>query len=101
MKIVSIGGGAAGLYFAILMKKASPTHDITILERNRFDDTFGFGVVFSDATQENLAEADRPTFEAMARSYHHWDDIDIHYQGQGLTSTGPSRVSSPGPSATD
>ena len=71
MKIVSIGGGAAGLYFAILMKKASPTHDITVLERNRFDDTFGFGVVFSDATQENLAEADRSTFDAMARSYHH------------------------------
>ncbi|MGH7547233.1 MAG: bifunctional salicylyl-CoA 5-hydroxylase/oxidoreductase [Gemmatimonadales bacterium] len=88
MKIVSIGGGAAGLYFAILMKKASPAHDITVLERNRFDDTFGFGVVFSDATQDNLAEADRSTFDAMARSYHHWDDIAIHYNGTVMRSTG-------------
>jgi anthraniloyl-CoA monooxygenase len=88
VRIVCIGGGAAGLYFAILMKKAKPSHDVTVLERNRFDDTFGFGVVFSDATQENLAEADGPTFEAMVRGYYHWDDIDIHYNGTVVRSTG-------------
>ncbi len=88
MKIVCIGGGPAGLYFAILMKKAEPAHDITVLERNRPDDTFGFGVVFSDATLEAFAEADRETFEEITRALAHWDDIDIHYQGQVLTSTG-------------
>ena len=59
MRIVSIGGGPAGLYFSLLMKKSDPAHDITVVERNRPDDTFGFGVVFSDATLEHVAAADR------------------------------------------
>jgi len=88
MRIVSIGGGPAGLYFAILMKKADPAHDITVLERNRLDDTFGFGVVFSEATQENLEKADPETFDAMARQSARWDDIDIHYHGGVISSTG-------------
>ncbi|MGH7277159.1 MAG: bifunctional salicylyl-CoA 5-hydroxylase/oxidoreductase [Candidatus Rokuibacteriota bacterium] len=88
MKIVSVGGGPAGLYLAILMKKADPAADITVVERNRPDDTFGFGVVFSDATLEHFAEADRETHAEIARSFAHWDDVDIHYQGQVLTSTG-------------
>lgn len=88
MKLVSIGGGAAGLYVALLMKKADPAHDVLVVERNRADDTFGFGVVFSDATLENFAEADRETYEAITRSFAHWDDIDIHYRGEVLTSTG-------------
>ena len=88
MKIVSIGGGPAGLYFALLMKKADPAHDIVVVERNRADDTFGFGVVFSDATLEGFAEADRETSEEIAKSFAHWDDIDIHYRGEVLTSTG-------------
>lgn len=88
MKIVSIGGGPAGLYFAILMKKADPRHDVLVLERNRFDDTFGFGVVFSEATQENLQAADPETFDAMARGSARWDDIDIHYNGTVIRSTG-------------
>ena len=88
MRIVSIGGGPAGLYFALLMKKADPGHDVTVVERNRADDTFGFGVVFSDATLDTFIEADRPTGEAITRAFAHWDDIDIHYQGQVLTSTG-------------
>ena len=88
VKIVSIGGGAAGVYFAILMKAADADHDITVVERNRPDDTFGFGVVFSDATLENFAAADRDTHAAITASFAHWDDIDIHYQGQVLTSTG-------------
>jgi anthraniloyl-CoA monooxygenase len=88
MRIVSIGGGPAGLYLAILMKKADPAHEVTVVERNRADDTFGFGVVFSDATLENFAEADRETYEEITRSFAHWDDIDIHYRGHLLTSTG-------------
>src|SRR5205823_2989362 len=88
VKIVCIGGGSAGLYFALLMKKADPTHEILVVERNPPDDTFGFGVVFSDATLENFAEADRETYTEIARNFAHWDDIDIHYQGQVLTSTG-------------
>jgi anthraniloyl-CoA monooxygenase len=88
VRIVSIGGGAAGLYFAILMKKADPDHDITVVERNRADDTFGFGVVFSDATLENFAEADPETHEEITAAFAHWDDIEIHYRGQVVTSTG-------------
>ncbi len=61
VKIVSIGGGPAGLYLAILMRKADADHDITVLERNRADDTFGFGVALSDATLEKFAEADPVT----------------------------------------
>ncbi|HZH41101.1 MAG TPA: bifunctional salicylyl-CoA 5-hydroxylase/oxidoreductase, partial [Gemmatimonadales bacterium] len=88
MKIVCVGGGPAGLYFSILMKKADPSHDILVVERNRFEDTFGFGVVFSEATQENLQIADPETFAAMAKASAHWDDIDIHYKGGVISSTG-------------
>ncbi|HET8713072.1 MAG TPA: FAD-dependent monooxygenase, partial [Gemmatimonadales bacterium] len=88
MKIVTIGAGPGGLYFAILMKKANPGHEVTILERNRLEDTFGFGVVFSDATQNNLAAADPDTYNAMASHFAHWDNIDVHYRGQVITSSG-------------
>jgi anthraniloyl-CoA monooxygenase len=88
MRILCIGGGPGGLYFATLMKKADPAHQITVLERHRPEDTFGFGVVFSDATQDYLAEADRPTYERMLASCAHWDDIDIHYNGTVIRSTG-------------
>jgi anthraniloyl-CoA monooxygenase len=88
LKIVSIGGGPAGLYLGILMKKADPAHDVTVIERNRADDTFGFGVVFSDETVQNFAEADPATYDAITRSFAHWTDIDIHYNGTVLTSTG-------------
>src|SRR5437667_1479535 len=70
------------------MKRADPGADVTVVERNRADDTFGFGVVFSDATLDTFIEADRPTGAAITRAFAHWDDIDIHYQGQVLTSTG-------------
>ena len=70
------------------MKRSDPAHDVSVLERNRPGDTYGFGVVFSDATLEELAAADPESYEAITRSFHHWDDIDIHYGGRRLTSTG-------------
>src|SRR3989440_2335295 len=88
MRVVVLGGGPAGLYFAIQMKKAYASNHETVIERNPLDATFGFGVVFSDATQDNLAEADRATHEEMARQFHHWDDIDVHFNGTVVTSTG-------------
>ena len=88
MRVASIGGGPAGLYFAILMKRRDPRHDITVFERNRADDTFGFGVVFSDATLDNLEAADPESYRAITDAFAHWDDIDVHFQGHTLTSTG-------------
>src|SRR5918999_141094 len=88
MRIVCVGGGPGGLYFATLMKKADPRHDITVIERNRPDDTFGFGVVFSDATMAGIAEADSEAYGEIARGLVHWDDIEVNYRGERITSTG-------------
>ncbi|HEV2131370.1 MAG TPA: FAD-dependent monooxygenase, partial [Longimicrobiaceae bacterium] len=88
MKIVIIGGGPAGLYFAILMKRADPAHQIVVLERNAPDDTFGWGVVFSDETLGNLRAADPPTYQAITDNFAHWDDIDIHFKDTTITSGG-------------
>jgi len=81
MKTAIIGGGPAGLYFAILMKKLQPGADITVYERNRADDTFGFGVVFSDATLDNFEKYDLPSYERITREFAYWDDIAIHFKG--------------------
>jgi anthraniloyl-CoA monooxygenase len=81
MKIAVIGGGPAGLYFAILMKKQDPSHDITVYERNRPDDTFGFGVVFSDATLDNFEKYDPQSYERITQEFAYWDDIAIHFKG--------------------
>jgi len=88
MHIVSIGGGPGGLYFGILMKQAWPDCTVTVYERNKPDDTFGFGVVFSDETLDNIAAADRETYREITESFAHWDDIDVHVKGQVLRSTG-------------
>ena len=88
MRIVSIGGGPAGLYFAILMKKASPEAEITIYERNRPDDTFGWGVVFSDETLSNFEEADPETYRAITREFAYWGDIETFYGDTCVRSTG-------------
>lgn len=88
MRIVCVGGGPGGLYFAILMKKANPAYDILVVERNLPDDTFGFGVVFSDATMASIAEADSEAYGAIARDLVHWDDIDVHCNGEVVTTTG-------------
>ncbi len=88
MNIVSIGAGPAGLFFAILMKRADPAHRITIVERNGTQDTFGGGVVFSDETLGNVAKADPQTYAEITERFAHWDAIDIHYQGTVVTSGG-------------
>ncbi len=88
MKIVCIGGGPAGLYFALLMKRADPSHDITVVERNRPYDTFGWGVVFSDQTLGNLQQADPETARQILDAFNHWDDIDVHIRGRTIRSGG-------------
>src|SRR5690606_7146686 len=88
MKIACIGGGPAGLYFGLLMKLADPRNEVTVIERNRPYDTFGWGVVFSDATLENLKEADPVSAEQISAAFNHWDDIEIHYRGRSLRSSG-------------
>ncbi|MGE0326463.1 MAG: bifunctional salicylyl-CoA 5-hydroxylase/oxidoreductase [Polyangiaceae bacterium] len=88
MDVVCVGGGPAGLYFAALLKQSHPETRVRVYERNRADDTFGFGVVFSDRTMDNLREADEPSQQAITQSFAHWDDIDIHYRGEVITSVG-------------
>lgn len=88
MKVVCIGGGPAGLYFALLYKKARPDAEITVVERNAAGVTFGWGVVFSDETLSYLEENDRPTHEAITKAFAHWTAIDIHYRGECLRSDG-------------
>ena len=80
MKIHVIGGGPAGLYFSILMKKAWPAAQITVFERNRPDDTFGFGVVFSDQTLETFEGYDAESYRAITNNFAYWDDIEIHFK---------------------
>ena len=77
MKINIIGGGPAGMYFAILMKKANPAHDLTIFERNGPDDTFGWGVVFSGKTLRNLRAADPESHAEITREFAAWDNVDV------------------------
>ena len=88
MKVAVVGGGPAGLYFSLLLKQARPNAEITVLERNRPDDTFGWGVVFSDQTMENFRAADAASFERITASFAHWDDIDVHVRGRVITSGG-------------
>ncbi len=83
-----MGAGPAGLYLAILLKRDDPSHQVTVYERNRVEDTFGFGVVFSDETLENVGEADLETNQAMAAAAARWEDIEIHYRGTVMRSTG-------------
>src|SRR5262249_52602325 len=88
VKAAVVGAGPAGLFFAALLKKSDPRHEGAGYERNRLDDTFGFGVVFSDATEQALEQADPEVSAAMIAEGHRWDDIEIHYRGRAITSTG-------------
>ena len=88
MNIICLGGGPAGLYFAVLMKQQNPANIITVLERNRPFDTFGWGVVLSDQTLANLQAADAPSAQLIGESFHHWDDIEVFFKGRDVRSGG-------------
>jgi len=88
MKVACVGGGPAGLVFAISMKLRDPAHDVTVFERNDPGDTFGWGVVFSDQTMDNLRANDPKSADEIEAGFAHWDDIDVHIHGQAITSSG-------------
>jgi anthraniloyl-CoA monooxygenase len=88
MRIAVLGGGPGGLYFAALAMQLDAGHDITVWERNAADDTFGFGVVFSDETLGGIEHADLEIFAGMRREFARWDDIDVHFRGTTFTSGG-------------
>ncbi len=84
MKIAVIGGGPGGLFFAVLMKRADPTHEITVFERNARDATFGFGVVFPERSMRYLREADQQTHEAFTQAMIQWDALEYRHRGRVL-----------------
>ena len=88
LKINIVGGGPGGLYFSILMKLANPAHDITVYEQNRSDDTFGFGVVFSDETLENFMGQDAVTYQEIRNQFAYWNEIEVRYRGERIRSSG-------------
>ena len=87
-RIVCLGGGPAGLYSAILFKKALPSANVEVIELNRPDDTFGWGVVFSDKTMQGFRDVDRPSHDSITSRFHHWDDVDVHFRGANFRSGG-------------
>ena len=88
MRIVCIGGGPAGLYFGLLMKKLRPEHSVTIIERNKPYDTFGWGVVFSDAMMSAMRAADPESAAEIADAFNHWDDIELVFKGSRQRTSG-------------
>ena len=88
MNVLVVGGGPGGLYAALLMKRRDPNTIVTVMERHRPNDTFGWGVVLSDQTVANLALADPESGAAIAQALHHWDDIEIHFAGRAIRSGG-------------
>jgi anthraniloyl-CoA monooxygenase len=88
MRIAVVGGGPAGLYFAILAKKANPMREIVVFERNRAADTFGFGVVFSDETLDHFLSYDPESYDAITREFAYWDEIDVVMHGETVRSGG-------------
>ncbi|MDP2817163.1 MAG: bifunctional salicylyl-CoA 5-hydroxylase/oxidoreductase [Polaromonas sp.] len=88
MRILCLGGGPAGLYFAALMKLQNPAHSITVVERNRPFDTFGWGVVLSDQTLDNLRLADPVSAQLIGDAFNHWDDVEVFFKGRSVRSGG-------------
>jgi anthraniloyl-CoA monooxygenase len=88
MKINVIGGGPAGLYFALLMKARDASHEVTLFERNAADSTFGWGVVFSDKTLSYLRDNDEPTYDEITRAFATWDNVDVVHRGERVSIRG-------------
>ncbi len=88
MHITCIGGGPAGLYFSLLLKQAQPSHEISVYERNASDDTFGWGIVFSDAMLDTLSAADSVTYARIQQHLLHWDECAVLFKGQHIVSGG-------------
>src|SRR5215210_5808206 len=88
MRIAIVGGGPAGLELSILLKRIDPAHEVVVFERNAPDDTFGFGVVFSDETLDAIEAADPVTFGEITQRFARWSEIDVHYRGEVVTSGG-------------
>src|SRR3954447_14987235 len=88
MRIAIVGAGPGGLYLSILLKRLDPALDVTVYERNAPDDTFGFGVLFSDETLGAFEGADAVTYEEITRRFARWAEIDVHYRGEVVTSGG-------------
>ena len=88
MRVAVVGGGPGGLYFSILMRRAAPDCEIVVFERNRAEDAFGFGVVFSDETLTVFEHADPLSYGQITDNFVHWTDIDIHYRGEKTRSGG-------------
>ncbi len=88
MRILCLGGGPAGLYFALLMKLQNPAHVVTVVERNRPFDTFGWGVVLSDQTLGNLRAADPVSAQLIGDAFNHWDDVEMFFKGRSVRSGG-------------
>src|SRR6185437_8888009 len=88
MRIAIAGGGPGGLYLSILLKRLDPSHEVVVHERNAPDDTFGFGVVFSDETLAAFEAADPESYEEITRRFVRWSEIDVHYKGEVVTSGG-------------
>jgi 2-polyprenyl-6-methoxyphenol hydroxylase-like FAD-dependent oxidoreductase len=90
MRVACLGGGPAGLYFAISMKLRDPSYEVVVIERNKPDDTFGWGVVLSDETLDNLAANDPVSAEAIRAHFAYWDDIAVYFRGTSAVSSGHS-----------
>lgn len=88
MRITCLGGGPAGLYFSILLRKTQPHWPVRVIERNRPEDTYGWGIVFSDQTMDSFRAADEPSFHAIDAALHHWDHIDVNFKGKTMRSGG-------------
>jgi anthraniloyl-CoA monooxygenase len=84
MRVAVAGGGPGGLFFATLLRRADPSVEVTVFERNRADDTFGFGVVFSDRTLAGIHEADPVLRQALTEHGRHWDDIEVRLKGERI-----------------
>jgi anthraniloyl-CoA monooxygenase len=88
VRVLVVGGGPGGLYTALLIKRRNPHAHVAVVDRNRPDDTFGWGVVLSDLTVANLRAADPTSAAPISAALHHWDDIEVHFGGRTVRSGG-------------